>query len=471
MVTKRRPRETFSWGATSHEATLAPRCRPMHAAPRVPGLPLVGNLFEMRRDLIAFLVGVAKRDGDAAWAKQGIFNLLVVSGPDVMHEVLVEKADAFVKSYALSVFARPMLGDGLLTSEHEAHKEQRRRLAPAFAHRRVAAYADVMATFAEKAAARMLITKELDVADEMMRMTLDIVAKALFDANLEGDAEAIAEALTLAMRHMIRTLMSVVPIPPRVPTPRNIMGLRLVAKLDEVVYRIIEARRRDPVDRGDVLSILLAPFEDGGAMSDREIRDHVMTLLLAGHETTANALSWSLAELARAPSVRSQMEAEVSLLGGRTPTFDDLKALPSCLAVLKESMRLHPPAFVMGRIAERSVTVGGHAVKKGQIVLLNVVGMHRREDLFERADAFEPERFSAAREAALRRHAYLPFGAGPRVCIGNQFALLEGQIALAVFASRLRLELTEPFPSNEPLITLRPKGGLPMRATPRVTPS
>jgi cytochrome P450 len=437
-------------------------------APSIPGLPLVGNLFEMRRDLVGFLVRIAREFGDVARARQGIFDLVVVSGPDPMHEVLVEKNDAFVKSYALSVFARPLLGDSLLTTEHEAHRTQRRRLAPAFAHKRVAAFADVMAQRAEIASARMLAGRRVDVADEMMRMTLDIVGKALFDADVGGDAERIGEALTKGMQHMVRTLMSVVPVPPQVPTPGNLRALRFKARLDEVVYRLIEQRRRSPADRGDVLSILLARDEDGSLMSDREVRDHVMTLLLAGHETTANALAWALAELARSPSVGERLEAEVDrALGGRTPTFDDLRKLPFALQVFKESLRKHPPAYVMGRVAERPVTVGGLPVKKGQIVLLNVIGMHRRGDLFAAPDRFDPDRFEPEREKEIKA-AYVPFGGGPRICIGNQFALMEGQLALAVFGSRMRLELEDRFPEPEPLITLRPKGGLRMHARPRV---
>lgn len=433
------------------------------------GLPVVGNLFEMRRDIVAFMTRVAREHGDVAWARQGIFKLLIVSGPEAAHQVFVDQAESFRKSYALSVFARPMLGDGLLTSEQEAHRVDRKRLAPAFAHKRVAAYADVMVARAEAAAARIIERGTIDFSEEMMLMTLEIVGKALFDADVGSDAEAIGEALTKAMQHMIDTLLSVLPIPPVVPTPKNLRAKRHVAELDAIVYRIIEDRRKAGAeDRGDVLSILLAPDEDGRVMSDREIRDHVMTLLLAGHETTANALAWTFAELAVHPEARARVENEVdTVLKGRAPTFDDLKQLPICLATFKEAMRLHPPAYTVGRLARAPATIGGQSVAKNRIVLVNVVGMHRRADLFRHPDTFEPERFLPEREREIPKRAFLPFGDGARVCIGNQFALMEGQLALATLAQRVRLSLNGAFPEPEPMITLRPRGGMSMRAQAR----
>lgn len=440
----------------------------MNVAAQVSGgFPVVGHLFEMRRDLVGFLVRVAREHGDVARSRQGLFDIFVVSGPDAAHEVFVEKSEAFVKSYALSVFARPILGDGLLTSEHDVHRAQRRRIAPAFAHKRVAAYADVMVARADAAAARMLERGRVDFVEEMMRMTLEIVGKALFDADVGKDADEIGEVLTLGMQHMIRSLLSFVPVPPQIPTPGNLRSRKLVARLDSIVYRIIEARRRTGEDRGDVLGLLLAPGDDGTRMTDRELRDHVTTLLLAGHETTANALAWTLGELARNPDVRERVHAEVDAFGGRAPSFDDLRRLPYCLATFKEAMRLHPPAYTVGRIAERSVTIAGHTIPKGRIVIVNLVGMHRRPDLWHLPDRFQPERFLPENEKSLPRGAYLPFGDGPRICIGNQFATMEGHLVLATLTRRALFELDGPFPAPEPLVTLRPQGGMPMRVRAR----
>lgn len=427
----------------------------------------------MRRDLIGFMVRVARESGDIAWSRQGVFKPFIVSGPEQAHEVLVDKADAFVKSYALSVFARPLLGDGLLTAEHETHRLQRRRLAPAFAHKRVATYADAITARADSAASELLERGRFDFTEEMMKMTLAIVGETLFGTEVGSDAEAIGDALTQAMQHMIDSLLSLVPVPPAIPTPRNRRARGLVARLDAIVYRIIEARRKSDSggvsDRGDVLSILLAPDEDGVRMSDREVRDQVMTLLLAGHETTANALSWTFGELSRHPAVRARVEAEADALAGHEnlDTFERLQRLPVCLRVLKESMRLHPPAYTVGRLSTRSVTIGGETLKKRQIVLVNIVGMQRRADLFPDPDHFDPDRFSPEREKSIPRRAYIPFGDGPRVCIGNQFALMEGQLAIATLARRVRLSLEGPLPGNEPLVTLRPRGGMPMHATAR----
>jgi cytochrome P450 len=245
-----------------------------------------------------------------------------------------------------------------------------------------------------------------------------------------------------------------------------------VTQLDEVVYRIIRERRAAGGDRGDVLSILLqARDDDGTPMSDRQIRDETMTLALAGHETTANALAWTFSRLSRHPEVRARMEEELDALPsarGAAVTMEELKLLPYTLAVLKESMRLHPPAFVLGRRAERDVVVGDRLIRKGSLVLINILGIHLRPDLWPEPSAFRPERFLGDAEKQLPRCSYMPFGAGPRVCIGSHFALLEAHLLLATIARRVRFDALAPEPPRpEPLVTLRPQGGVRARAVVR----
>lgn len=440
--------------------------------PRLPGVPLLGSLPELRKARIPLQHRVAREHGDLVQMRVGIFSVLMASSPELAHEVLVTSADAFVKSHGLAIFARPLLGNGLLTSERDFHRRQRKLMSPAFVPARLEGYAEVMSERAERAVARMLAAGEVDMAEETMRVTLDIVGKTLFDAEIAEDASEVGDALTEAMERIMRALTGVVPIPPSLPTPGSFALRRAIARLDRVVYGIVRARRGDDVDRRDVLSILLAARDedDGGRMDDVQIRDEAMTVVLAGHETTAAAVAWAMYLLAKHPDVRARVEAELdAVLGGRTPRFADLRALPYTLQVVKETMRLYPPAYVLGRRAVRDVTIGGHTVRKNQVVLVNVAGIHRHPRIWQDADAFDPDRFAPERERLLPRHAFMPFGAGARICIGMRFAEMEAHLLLATFCAKLRAELRDPSATVdvEPLVTLRPKGGVPMRVTAR----
>jgi cytochrome P450 len=292
----------------------------------------------------------------------------------------------------------------------------------------------------------------------MMRLTFEIVGKTLFDTEVDADASEVGEALTVAMECAMGQLESLVPVPPVVPTPTNLRYRRAVARLDKVIFRIIRERRAQGDDRGDVLSMLLAARdEDGGAMTDAEVRDQAMTLFLAGHETTANAMAWTFHLLAKNPDVRERLEAELDALG-RTPSYEDLAKLPYALACMKESMRLYPPAYVLARRAIKDVTLGEQRFRKGSILIISVIGIHHRDSLFPDAERFDPTRFLGDKEKQLPRCAYIPFGAGPRICIGNHFALMEAHVLLATLARRARFDHATSAPvSYEPLVTLRPK--------------
>jgi cytochrome P450 len=435
------------------------------------GLPsgaLLGHLSDFRNDRAGLLLRVARVAPEAARMRFGVLHAVVISCPELAYEVLQTRAPSFMKSPGLNIFLRPLLGDGLLTSEGETHARQRRLLAPAFAHRRVASYARTMAERGAHAVEALEDGQVIDVADAMMRVTLEIVGKTLFDTEVGADADEVGDALTTAMEVSMAQLGSVVPVPPYLPTPLNLKSRRAVRRLDAILYRIIGERRAEGGDRGDLLSILLsARDENGASMSDAQVRDEAMTLFLAGHETTANALSWTLYLLGQNPEARSRVEAEIDALG-RVPSYDDLERLPFTLAVLKESMRLYPPAYLLGRQATESVTIGGRPLRRGSLLMINVLGIHRRADLYPDPERFDPERFLGGREKALPRCAYMPFGAGPRVCIGNHFALMEGHLLLAAMLRRVRFELLSDVPpAFEPLVTLRPRGGLPMRVAVR----
>jgi cytochrome P450 len=439
--------------------------------PTLSGVPLLGNLLEFRSDRLNLQRRLVAECGDAGWFRMGPVPVLMLSSPELVHAALVDNNDAFVKSRGLGHFGRPLLGNGLLTSEHDQHKRQRKLLAPAFQHKRIAAYATIMADHAERAQAAWPDGAELDLAEEMMKLTLAIVGRTLFDADVTAEARVVSDALTDAMEWMVGSISTLLNFPYRWPTPRNRKMQRAVAALDEIVYRIIRERRADPTDRGDVLSMLLAARDedDGTGMDDRQARDEVMTLILAGHETTANALAWTWHLLADQPAIYDRVQAELDrVLDGRTPRMEDLPALPYTLQVLKESMRLYPPAYIVGREATRDVQLGPHALKKGAIVMGNIFGLHHRADFFPDPERFDPDRFTPAAEKAIPKGAYMPFGAGPRICIGNHFAMMEGHLILATLAQRFRF--SRPAPATivpEPLVTLRPKGGVHLRATRR----
>ncbi|MBX3186219.1 MAG: cytochrome P450 [Labilithrix sp.] len=439
--------------------------------PRVPGHPVYGHLRSWQTDRTELQLRLVREAPDIARLRFGFIPAIVIGSPALAHEVLATKNHAFVKAPGLAIFLRPLLGNGLLTSEREVHAKQRKLLAPVFAHKRIASYAKTMADRADAFAASAPGAGEIDVAGAMMHLTLEIVGKTLFDAEVGSDADEVGDALTTAMQTAMDQLGSLVPLPPAIPTPTNLKNRRAVARLDAVIYRIIRERRREGGDRGDLLSMLLAARdEEGGTMDDRQIRDEAMTLFLAGHETTANALAWTFYLLAKHPEARAKMEAEVDALG-RVPSYDDLEQLPWTLAVLKESMRLYPPAYILGRRATEDVVIGEHRIRRGSIVMINVLGIHHRPDLYADPARFDPGRFLGAADKQMPRCAYLPFGAGPRICIGNHFALMEAHVLLATIARRLRFDLASEAQRErvrlEPLITLRPLGGLPLRVIAR----
>lgn len=443
----------------------------LRSIPRVSESHPLGSLPLFRRSRIEFQRQVMRQHPGIARVRLGIFEVLSVGAPELVHQVLVTHGDAFAKSQGLSLFARPLLGDGLLTSEGAKHRRQRRLLAPAFLQGQMAPYATVMAQRSKAALERILASRELDMTAECMRVALEIVAKSLFGAELSDRASEVGAMVTEAIECIMGAMTAHLPMPPFIPTPANLRLHAAVKRLDAVVYRMLDERRARGGAGDDVLSLLLAARdEDGQGMSDRQVRDEVMTLFLAGHETTAVALSWTLILLAQHPEIRARVEEEIDAEFDRAPqAVEGVPRLPLTLRVLKEAMRLYPPAYMLGRRALRAVDIGGYPVRKGQVVLINTYGIHHRADLYPEPERFDPDRFLPEREAARPRYAFLPFGAGARVCIGAQFALLEAQIVLATWLRRVRFDLVSPQQpiALEPLITLRPKAPVMMTVTER----
>ena len=451
----------------------------MHPAatsvPRVPGLPLIGNFLDFRRDRLG-LHEHAAEVGPIARFALGPMNLHVITDGELAHQVLTTEADAFNKSRGISEFLQPLLGEGLLSAEGQLHKRHRKLLAPAFAPKRMASYAEVMVAETRTTTEAWRPGQRVDLAEEMMAMTLAIAGKTMFGQDLRSDAEKIGHALTEAMESMITNMTSAVRLPYDWPAPRHRGMRRAVATLNEIVFNVIAQRRNESPDqlaeRRDVLSMLLLARDedgDGAGFSDKQIRDEVMTLLLAGHETTANALTWTLYELGRHPAIANDLISQIdAALGQRDATPADCEKIPLALAVVEESMRLHPPAYVVSREATREVTVGGHVMPKGATILINVRGIHRNPAYWENPLQFSPERMAPEAKKARSRHVYLPFGGGPRVCIGSHFALLEAQLCLVTLLQRGAIQTLAKHRESEALVTLRPKGGLPAVVSPRV---
>ena len=418
-----------------------------------------------RSDRIGFLEEMASF-GDVSHLSFNNMHLYLLNHPDMIRDLLVNNHRQFTKSRALHL-AEWLLGKGLLTSEGDFHLRQRRLVQPAFHRQRMAGYADVMAAYAARTADRWQDGARVNMAQEMMRLTLAIVGKTLFDADVEDEAPQIGQALTESLHAVNRMLLPGGPTMEKLPLPANRRAEDARQLLNDTIYRIIRERRESGEDRGDLLSMLLQAQDeegDGSRMTDEQVRDEAMTLFLAGHETTANALIWTWYLLAQNPVEERQLHREVDrVLAGRTPTIDHLPSLPYTRMVLSEVMRLFPPAYVVGRQPTEDYTVRDWVIPAGSTVFASQYVMHRDPRYWYDAERFDPLRWTADEIAKRPKFSYFPFGAGPRVCIGEGFAWTEGILALATLAQRWQARLvSRQTPDLEPMITLRPKHAIEM---------
>ncbi len=427
-------------------------------------------LFALQNDPITLLLESARQYGDIVHFKIGSEHIFSLNHPRYIEEVLVTSNRQFAKSRGLK-FAKRILGEGLLTSEGEFHLRQRRLIQPAFHRQRIAQYARAMVDYAARTRDQWRDGATLDIHTEMMRLTLAIVAKTLFDADVEAEAGEIGAALTASLQMFRRLNQPFGEALDRLPLPSNRRFRRAQERLDATVYRIIAERRASGEDRGDLLSMLLqAEDDDRTPMTARQVRDEAMTLFLAGHETTANALTWSFYLLSQHPAVADRLRAELdAVLGGRLPTVEDISRLSYTANALTESMRLYPPAWVIGRETIRDYALNGWDLPAHSLILMSQYVVHRDPRYFSKPDRFEPERWTPEFKAELPRFAYFPFGGGPRVCIGEPFAWTEGVLLLATLAQRWQMHLA---PGQRigllSQITLRPKYGMRMIVERRV---
>lgn len=439
-----------------------------HHPPGPPWSTAARNTFNFLRHALDFLLEVRERYGDTVSVPTLVGSLTLLFHPDGVRHVLQENHRNYNKDVPDYHVLRLVLGRGLLTNDGESWLRQRRLIQPAFHRERVAAFGTLMTdttltwTEAWETSSFVETNKPLDLTQEMSSLTLNIVGKALFGTDLSAETERVGRALT-AVNHLLASAFYL-PWVLSLPTPQRHRLYTARRELDTVVEQIIRERRGRPAQHDDLLEMLLEARDEetGEGMTDHQVRDEVLTLLLAGHETTANTLSWTFFLLAQHPRVEARLQEEYQhVLNGRPPLIEDLPRLPYTRMVIEEALRLYPPAWGLGRRALGNDEIGGYCIPKGAYVLLFPYVTHRHPAFWEQPDTFDPERFSSQQAAGRPRFAYFPFGGGPRLCIGNQFALSEAQLILATILSRYQLRLLPgAVVTPEPLVTLRPGGDL-----------
>jgi cytochrome P450 len=457
-------------------ATMTGGTRPTAQVPSGPrGNPVLGSIGDIYRDRLRFVLDVAGTYGDVARYRVAHMTMYQVSSPEGVGRILHDNHRNYSKDVATFGTLKLFLGNGLFTSDGDFWRRQRRLMQPAFHRRRVAAFGGLMtdATLEMLDRWRPLADRgqPLDVGAEFSRLTMEVVTRALFSTSVEGDIGKIGRAIaTLLDDVTFRFTFPFYP-PLRVPTPRNRRFLAARATLDEIVYGIISGRRRSPGEHDDLLALLMeARDEDTGeGMSDKQLRDEVITLFLAGHETTANALTWVSYLLSAHVDVARQLRAEVDeALEGRIPAASDLPDLPYTRKVVDETLRLYPPAWITNRRAIEDDTVCGYRIPADAMVSISPYVTHRDPGLWENPEGFDPDRFSPERAAGRPHYAYFPFGGGPRQCIGKGFALMEATLVLALLSQRCDMHLVPGRKvETEALATLRPRYGMWMRVRPR----
>ena len=424
-----------------------------------------GHFRSFRKDPPGFLTRLSAL-GDVGYFRMGPQAAYFAAHPDQIRDVLVVNAHKFKKGRALQR-AKAVLGEGLLTSEGEHHLRQRRMIQPAFHRARLAEYARVMVEHAARMADDWRDGETRDIDQEMMKLTLRIVGQTLFSANVEDEEDEIGRAMTTLSGLFNFLLVPFSEWLEKIPFPQTRRFRNARDTLNNVIFSIIEERRRDEIEKRDLLSMLLTAQDedDGGGMTDEQVRDEALTLFLAGHETTSNALTWTWYLLSQNAEKEAEFHREIdAVLRGRAPQFEDVADLRYTEAVLAESMRLFPPAWGVGRLALEDHQLGGYPVPKGSLVLVSQYVTHRDRRFWERADQFIPERWLAQSiKETSQRYIYFPFGGGIRRCIGEGFAWTEGILLLAALAQRWKLRLVDDQRIGlNAMITLRPKYGMRM---------
>lgn len=427
--------------------------------------PFLGSLPDYQKDRLSLFKRVVAECGDVGGFHFGPYPLVLFNRPEHVHEILVDHAEDFDKGDAIHNAFRSAIGDGIFTSEGEKHRRQRKLMAPSFQPRNITSYADDMVMYSEQIQQLWQDGEEIDVSRKMTDLTMSIIGKALFNADIFSETDELGWAMSTLLAHVGDALAHLFTIPLNWPTPRHQRVHKAIAILERRIGKMIEERRASQEERNDFLSILLnARNEDGTGMDDEQLRAETLTLFGAGHETTATTMAWAWYLLGTNPAVYKKVQDEVdSVLQGRSPTYKDLAKLPYSLQVVKEALRLYPPAYAIARRALHDVDIDGYRFHKEGIVAVAPYTIHRRSDYFPDPDRFNPDRFTSENEKKLPRYAYMPFGAGPRICIGNYFAMMEAHLILTTLAQRVIFELVpgqRVLPDPAISLTLRPRYGV-----------
>jgi cytochrome P450 len=450
------------------------RRRTLALPPGPPRSALSALVYRPGSNPLVFFADLARKYGDVAHVYMGGEHVFLLNHPRFVRDVLVAHQHNFRKGRGLER-AKRLLGEGLLTSEGAMHVRQRRLMQPAFHRDRIAGYAAVMTEYADRIQQRWQDGATLDVSHEMMRLTLGIVGKTLFDQDVESQAREVGAALNDVMESFWMQMLPFYNTLERLPIPALRRARTARDRLDAVIYRMIAERRRSPSDRGDLLSMLLLAQDEEGdrrGMTDLQVRDEALTIFLAGHETTANALAWTWYLLSGAPDVAARLYDEVDrVLAGRVPTLADIPQLGYVEQVVTESMRLYPPAWLIGRRAIDEYAIDDYLAPARAIVVLSPYLLHRDARFFPEPERFTPERWTPEFKASLPPFAYFPFGGGARRCIGESFAWMELVLVVSAIAQRWKLSLVPGHPVvPQPVVTLRLKHGLKMVVTRRTGP-
>ena len=440
--------------------------------PEIKGNLILGVMPEFNRDILGF-VTQGRDYGDIVRARFLYVTAYFLYHPTDIEYVMTTNAKNFVKSMSLhSNFFQRLVGNGLLTSEGEFWRRQRRLAQPAFHRQRISSYGDVMVEYAGQMISSWQPGEERFIDRDMMRLTMEIVVKTLFNSNVAADADKIGSIISEIVRPFASQATLKWILDNRLPTPAHRRFHKLAAEIDEIIYRIIAERRSSGKDEGDLLSMLLAAQdEDGSQMTDKQLRDEVITLFLAGQETTALTLAWTWYLLARNPSVEQKFHAEIDqVIQGRSPTVADVPRLKYTEMIVKESMRLYPPGYGVGREAIEECEIGGYRVPAGTQVFMFQWATQRDPRFFEEPDEFYPARWTEEFTSQLPKYAYFPFGGGPRICIGNSFAMMEIILVLAAIGQKLRFSLvSDQAVEIEPAMSLRPRAGIRIKVESRTS--
>ncbi|MFN8576357.1 MAG: cytochrome P450 [Candidatus Sericytochromatia bacterium] len=425
----------------------------------------VYNLLSFRKNPLKFLEQITDKYGEFVKFKLGPENVILVHDPELIKDVFVTNHHKFIKSRGLQM-AKIVLGEGLLTSEHELHTRQRKMIQPSFSAKKINYYSEIMTDFTLKYSNSLKNGDEKDISKEMMSLTLDIVCKALFDTDVEADTKKLQESLEILIAMFDEITNPLYYLLKNTPLPKYKRFYEAKDFVDEIILKMIKERRGNSQDRNDLLSTMLnaQDEDDKKGMSDNQIKDETLTLFMAGHETTANLLTWTLYLISQNSRVEANIIKEIEqVVGDRTPNYNDIHNFTYLRKVLTESMRIYPPAWIIGRINTEEHLLNEYHIPKGTIFLSSQYIMHRSSKYYKSPLKFIPERWNDDRKNDIPKYAYFPFGTGPRVCIGEQFAWAEGILILSILLKKWRFVLSKEQKIDvKPLITMRPKYGMKM---------